>query len=62
MQVVTKTGCHWWAYKHTNGSILPKRYFGPEDIAEAHESPFVDEVRGPIEGTREDALALFKEG
>lgn len=31
----------WWAYMHTNGAILVKRYFGPEDIIEAIDSPFV---------------------
>lgn len=60
MEVKTPTGCQWWAYRHVDGGIHPKRYFGPEDLKEAKESPFVEEVRGPIEGTREDALALFE--
>jgi len=38
----------WWGYLHTNGAILPKRYFGPRDISEANESPFVAEVYGPF--------------
>lgn len=61
MEVKTKTGCHWYCYKHINGGLHAKRYFDHEDISEANSSPFVAEVRGPIEGTREDALALFKE-
>lgn len=60
MQTITKTGCNWYAYKHVNGEIHPKRYFSTEDIIEAQESDFVLEVRGPIEGTREDAIDLFK--
>mgnify|MGYP001592827403 CR=1 FL=1 len=61
MKTITKTGCYWYAYKHTEGTIHAKRFFGPEDISEAENSPFVEEVRGPIEGTREDALSLFKQ-
>ena len=62
MKVIHKTGCYWWAYKHKDGenNIHAKRYFDQRDIDEANESPFVVEVRGPIEGTREDALDLFK--
>lgn len=60
MEVKTPTtGCQWYAYKHVNGSIIPKRYFSPMDITEVRESSFVEEVRGPIEGTREDAAMLF---
>ena len=59
MKIITKTGCHWYAYEHIEGGIHAKRYFSPEDIAEAESSSFVKEVRGPIEGTREDALNLF---
>lgn len=61
MKAINKTGCHWYAYKHINGTIHAKRFFAVEDIDEAEESDFVDEVRGPIEGTKEDALNLFKE-
>jgi len=62
LKVVTKTGCHWYAYEHINGTIHAKRFFSNEDIVEARGSDFVVEVIGPIEGTREDALNLFKEG
>jgi len=61
MRTITPTGCHWYAYEHIEGGIHPKRYFSPEDITEAKDSPFVKEVRGPIEGTKEDALNLFKD-
>lgn len=51
----------WWGYLHTNGSLQVKRYFGPEDIAEARESPFVNTVYGPWECSgREEALELLK--
>lgn len=60
MEIKTKTGCHWYVYKHIDGGIHPKRYFSYEDIIEAQDSPFVEEVRGPIEGTREDAINLFE--
>ena len=59
MEVKTKTGCRWWAYRHHSGTIHAKRYFETWDMLEALDSHFVAEVRGPIEGTREDALALF---
>ena len=59
---MNKTGCYWYAYKHINGTVHAKRFFSHQDIIEARESDFVDEVRGPIEGTREDALNLFKDG
>ena len=61
MEVKTKTGCHWYAYAHINGSIHAKRYSDQRDIDEANESGFVKEVRGPIEGTKEDALSLFED-
>lgn len=31
----------YWAYIHTNGEILVKRYLSPEDLTDADESPFV---------------------
>ena len=61
MRIVTPTGCQWYAYEHIEGGIHAKRYFSREDFLEANDSPFVKEVRGPIEGTKEDALNLFKE-
>lgn len=51
----------WWGYLHINGSLQVKRYFSPEDIMEAHESPFVDAVAGPWECSgREGALEKLK--
>ena len=38
----------WWGYLHVEGTLQVKRYFGPRDIEEAHESPFVDMVHGPF--------------
>ena len=52
----------WWGYIHTNGTIQVKRYFGPEDIREAHESPFVARVYGPFGGdcdTRKKTIAAI---
>lgn len=47
----------WWGYLHSLGSIQAKRYFGPEDIKEANESPFCVKVVGPFMADgREDAL------
>lgn len=47
----------WWGYVHTSGSVHVKRYFGPQDIDEAYESPFVKDVFGPWTCSgREDAL------
>ncbi len=57
----TSTGCHWRGYIHNSGTVHAKRYFDTRDIDEAHESPFVREVFGPIEGTREDIIKIIEE-
>ena len=52
----------WWGYVHTLGTIQAKRYFGPQDITEANESPFCKEVYGPFPAKdREDALNIIEE-
>lgn len=51
----------WWGYFHKEGTLHVKRYFGPEDITEANESPFVDIAAGPWEvGSKEEALKKLK--
>lgn len=46
----------WWGYIHTNGTLQVKRYLGPEDLAEAHASPFVSRILPIVEaGSREEA-------
>jgi len=51
----------WWGYLHTEGTLHVKRYFGPMDIDEAYESPFVSLVAGPWEcKDREEALKKLK--
>jgi hypothetical protein len=51
----------WWGYLHVNETIQAKRYFGPEDLKEAHESQFVAKVVGPFPAEdREDALHIVK--
>lgn len=43
----------WYAYRHINGTLHLKRYFGdPLDIREVKESPFVREVTGPFEANK----------
>jgi hypothetical protein len=49
----------WWAYRHINGEIIAKRFLSWLDMAEARLSPFVEEIRGPVKGTKDDAFALF---
>lgn len=50
----------WWGYVHTSGTVHLKRYFGPQDIDEAHESPFCAEVYGPFEAdSHDDARYVF---
>lgn len=52
----------WWGYLHTSGTLQVKRYFGPLDLQEAYESPFVDKVRGPwAVVSREEALTKLRE-
>ena len=49
----------FWAYRHTQGSILVKRYLGPVDIEEARESPFVMEIMGPFEAENINEARVF---
>lgn len=50
----------WWGYLHVEGTLQVKRYFGPRDIKEAQESPFVDIVHGPfLAQDRDDALKIL---
>jgi hypothetical protein len=52
----------WWGYKHINGNIQVKRYFGIQDLYEAKESPFVDCHTEPFEASdREEAIKITKE-
>jgi hypothetical protein len=49
----------WWAYLHTNGEILVKRYFDRRDFEDANESPFVVRYTSVIEAdTREEVLKI----
>lgn len=51
----------WWGYVHVNGSLHVKRYFGPDDLSEARESDFVQDVYGPWQvNTREEAIEKLK--
>lgn len=51
----------WWGYIHENGSLQVKRYFGPEDLIEAQQSPFVRSVHGPWEvNNRDEAIEKLK--
>lgn len=49
----------WWGYVHVNGSLHVKRYFSPEDINEANDSPFVEHVYGPWECLNADEAMSF---
>ena len=63
MTTETNQDILWWGYRHTNGSIQVKRYWGDQrDLQEARESPFVKQVTStfPAEG-REDAIAKATE-
>jgi hypothetical protein len=45
----------WYAYKHQNGTIHTRRYFGDRgDIVEAQSSPFVRQVTGPFEAKNKE--------
>jgi hypothetical protein len=47
----------WWGYVHTSGTLHVKRYFGPQDLEEASESPFVFQRTGAFEAEgRTDAI------
>jgi hypothetical protein len=46
----------WFAYLHTAGTIVIKRYIDEEDLSEARDSPFVKRVIPPFEAfDREEA-------
>lgn len=49
----------WWAYIHTNGSIQLKRYFGPLDLSEARESPFVRDIIQPFDAADREAAFAY---
>lgn len=52
----------WWGYLHVEGTLHVKRFFGSEDILEAHESSFASLVAGPWECSgSEEALEKLKE-
>lgn len=52
----------WWGYLHTEGTLQAKRYFSPEDIQEARESPFVVRTYGPFRAQgRDEALKIVGE-
>jgi hypothetical protein len=51
----------WWGYLHTEGTVHLKRYFSPDDIIEAEDSPFVQAAFGPFPSkTREEAETKLK--
>lgn len=52
----------WWGYLHTSGTVQVKRYFGPLDTQEAHESPFCARVFEPFEAKdRTEAIEIIKQ-
>lgn len=51
----------WWAYIHINGNILVKRFFSYEDMEEARDSQFVEDLAGPWECSKEEAEKKAKE-
>lgn len=52
----------WWSYLHENNTIQVKRYFSPEDIREAEQSPFCQRVQGPFMAKdREEAISISEE-
>lgn len=46
---VMREALTWWGYRHESGSVLVKRFFGPDDLIDARESGFCRAVVGPIE-------------
>lgn len=58
---MSEDGLLWWGYIHTNKELQVKRFFGYEDIEEAKESSFVEELYGPFEAdSKEDAREELK--
>ena len=55
------SGNYWWGYKHKEGTLQAKRYFGNQDLEEAYSSPFVETVVGPFRADgRDEALNIIK--
>ena len=44
----------WWGYLHINGSVQVKVFFGEDDVENARESPFVEEVVQPFSARDRD--------
>ncbi len=56
----TRQGNQWWGYRHAEGGMILKRYFGPRDIEEATESDFVLDIVGPFYASNiEEARAIL---
>lgn len=52
----------WWGYKHIRGSYQAKRYWGDQDLDDARDSPFCEEVVGPFTATdRDQALSIVEQ-
>jgi hypothetical protein len=52
----------WWAYKHKNGEIKVKPYKNEEQMDDATESDFVEDIVGPFDAeTFEKAGEIAKE-
>lgn len=52
----------WWAYLHTNGEIIVKRYFDEDAFSDADESPFVEARTCAYAAySREEALKIAME-
>ena len=54
----------WWAYLHSNGQVIVKRWFGDvkDYTDDVRDNPFVVRVVYPFEAeTREDAERIAKQ-
>lgn len=52
----------WWRYKHISGAYQAKRYFDKQDIDEAKESPFCEQIVYPFKAkSRDEAIDFIKQ-
>lgn len=52
----------WWGYVHVNRHVQAKRYFSPDDVNDAYNSPFVRSVIEPFYANgREEAIEKIKQ-
>jgi len=49
----------WWGYLHINGNVQVKRYYSPEQLLDAEDSPFVKIIVYPFNAINRESAELI---